>query len=176
MKHSKVFLLILIITVLALAVSACAEGAPGSGGSPEAPSYKGKRVPATIFSVDGENVVFMISSSSVNISISTLQSHVGVTFQTDASVPDGITYETKEYHGTVGNIGDNMSFVAAYNVEVKVSPELLSGFAVGDSVYVTFDEEGNVTKIEERTVSSSGKDDKKEENEKDGKDEKDEKK
>ncbi len=174
MKHSKTFLLILIITVLALAVSACADGTNGSGGG-NTPSYIGKRVSANIFSVDGENVVFTILPSGVNISIRTI---VG-TAETVSSVTGGITYETKEYLGTIGGTGNNLSFIAAYNVEVTVAPELLAGFAVGDSVYVTFDEEGNVTKIEEREVSSADKDkdkgDKKEENSKDEKDEKNEK-
>ena len=64
-------------------------------------------------------------------------------------------YETKVFYASAQVSGIKLQYVKA-----TVAPELLEGFAVGDSVYVTFDNDGNVTKIEKREVITNDKDDK----------------
>jgi predicted small secreted protein len=184
MKHSKVFLLILIITVLALAVSACNMGTGGGNDI----SLKGQRVAATISSMDESgNVEFSVMTATLsngdgsfagnaqfgtlsgsgaaftvgsNIVIRTVSGSAAVSFDGSAQ------YETKVFYASAQVSGIKLQYVKA-----TVAPELLEGFAVGDSVYVTFDNDGNVTKIEKREVITNGKDDKdnKDKNDKDDK-------
>ena len=175
MKNSKSFLLILIITVLAFAASACTLGTGGGSSNVlVTPSFKGQRVSATIESIDGDQVEFSVmysyissmpsGSGNIAISIATITGATNVSFN---------TVQTFGLSGGSVVIG-NITGITASSITATVAHELLEGFAVGDTVYVTFDENGDVTNLEKREVSAdkdkediNDKEDKEDKNDKD---------
>ena len=164
MKYSKIFLLVLFTVLLALAVSACVSS---SGGS----ELAGKTLPATITSIDGNKVTLSVTYTSgtfntiqQNVSMQTgtkenesiLQGSVqynsytqNVTFPNFASAQGAASAQSYATIQLLGSIGSGISFHTKI-VTTTVGDEMLAELAVGDSVYVTFDENENVIKIEKR--------------------------
>ena len=169
MKNSKAFLLLALVTVLIIAVSACAVIPSQSSES----GYNGTTVIATVKEIDGDRLTLSIQT---NVSYTPLGS--AVSYATFNGSFDGIFYGSYDYSfvtmSVQGNASPSYSYVydfsgmsLATNLSVQysspvvtlktftVAPEMLAGISVGDIVDVTFDENENVIKIEKRTVISS---------------------
>ena len=170
MKHSKIFLIVLFTAVLVLAVSACASSGDGN-------VLAGKTLPATVTSIEGNEVTLSVTYSSGTFN--TIQYNTSIynnSMQNTSILNASIQYNSHTQQITApnfvpaqgtasaqsfatiqlfGSIGNGIS-IHTTSVTVTVSDEMLAELAIGDSVYVTFDKNENVTKIEKRETTNGG--------------------
>ena len=162
MKSSKTLLLLTLVTVLIIAVSACAVIPSQTNGS----GYNGTTIIATVKEIDGDKLTLSIQSAPSGFGADIFQSfngsfaytYITMSVQSNASVPS-YSYEFNFSDISFATNFSNFSYnYYAPTVTLKtftVAPEMLVGISVGDIVDVTFDANDNVLKIEKRTAISS---------------------
>jgi hypothetical protein len=167
MKSSKTLLLLTLVTVLIIAVSACAviPSQTNEAGN------TGKTVTATVKEINGNRLTISMQADKIytpvysGMSYATFNGNFNDIFSYNysyitmsAQVPGNPSYSYNfDFSGMA--IITNVSFQYASPTTtlktVTVIPEMLVGISVGDIVDVTFDANDNVLKIEKRTAISS---------------------
>ncbi len=157
MKNSKTLLLLVFVTVLVIAISACAVIPSQTSGA----GYNGTTVIATVHEIDGDKLTLGIQSN-VNsftfgsgMSFATFNGTFDYSFMTmSVQNPTSTFSHSYEYNFSEMSLSTNVSvhyFMPAIMLKTfTVAPEMLDGISVGDVVDVTFDENENVIKIEKR--------------------------
>lgn len=153
MKNSKSFFLLIVVTILIIAVSACAVIPSQTGGS----NYNGTTVIATVYEIDGDKLTLGIQQNNIYYTVS---SNYGgslnyYTFSTmSVQDPSATISRTYEYDFTDMSLSTNMSVYHEMPMILlktfTAAPEMLEGISVHDVVEVTFDENENVIRIKKR--------------------------
>ena len=146
MKRSKIFFLVLATLVLVFAFSAC-RGSEGD-------VFAGKTFPATVSAIDGNtlqlSVIYssgIVASPQYNATLGSLSSLATVKPNGDFQLSTLPAQGSGQAFATFTAIKNTVNIKA---LTVTVSEDMANALSVGDSVYVTFDENARVTKIEMR--------------------------
>ena len=171
MRNSKI--LILLSLVIAIVVIAVACSPANNGKAP----YKNQTVQAKILEINGTEL--LVSVTSMTAQLGNVAGNVQIKPNVDANYT--LQYATGDFNfnyitgsfstihfgsGVQGMQTQVYSYVfnsvAPQEITITVKPEMLAGLDIGNTVNITFDSNGSVTKIEKVTQLEAGK----EENEK----------
>ena len=163
MKNSKTFLVLTVALFLVFAVSACTAAPSQNSGEI---TYKNHTVSATITAREGDNLTLSVTPSLSYVAGGSGMSLATVTNNGAIQIQGTNVQYTFVFTDSDIAFDDENSiqyvFSGTQTKTVTAAPEMLKGFAVGDKVRVTFDENENVSKIEKReeTPETDEKEDK----------------